>query len=81
MAYFYPQDSDMASRAPELLDMLLTWSWEVITSNMVKASGLTIGILKSLYPKANLDVAGEGFVATCKEDEATDLVQSFVEMS
>jgi hypothetical protein len=58
-----------------LLDMLLTHSREVILSNMWKASSLTLGILKSLYPRADLDAAGEGFAATCSEDEANKLVE------
>jgi hypothetical protein len=79
VAYFYPQDSDTVAWVPELLDMLPARSREVITSNMRKASRLTLGILKSLYPKADLDVAGEGFTATCSKDEVADLVQSFME--
>jgi hypothetical protein len=79
VAYFYPQNSDTTSRAPELLDMLPTRSREVITSNMRKASTLTLGILKSLYPKVDIDPAGEGFATTCSKEEATDLVQSFLE--
>jgi hypothetical protein len=59
--------------------MLAARSREVITSNMRKASSLTLRILKSLYPKANLDATGEGFTATCSEEEATDLVQIFME--
>jgi hypothetical protein len=59
--------------------MLAARSREVITSNMRKASSLTLRILKSLYLKANLDAAGEGFTATCSEEEATNLVQSFME--
>jgi hypothetical protein len=31
--------------------------------------------LKSLYPRANLDAAGEGFAVTCTEEEATKLVE------
>jgi hypothetical protein len=58
-----------------LLDMLPTHSREVILSNMRKASSLTLGILKSLYPRADLDAAGEGFAATCSEDEANKLVE------
>jgi hypothetical protein len=46
---------------------------------MRKASSLTLGILKSLYPKAELDAAGKGFAPTCTEDETADLVQSFLE--
>jgi hypothetical protein len=58
----------------KLLDKLRTPSREVIASNMRKASSLTLGILKSLYLKADLDATGEGFVATCLEEEAADLV-------
>jgi hypothetical protein len=57
-----------------LLDMLRTQSQETITSNMGNASSLTLGILKSLYPWANLGVAGEGFEAICTEEEAGELV-------
>jgi hypothetical protein len=42
---------------------------------MRKASSLTLGIFKSLYPRANLDVVGEGFAATCSVDKATKLVE------
>jgi HEPN domain-containing protein len=76
IAYFYPQDLDSA---PELLDMLMTRSREVIIFNLRKASSLTLGILKSLYPRAELDAVGEGFATSYTEEEADDLVQSFVE--
>jgi hypothetical protein len=46
---------------------------------MRKASSLTLRILKSLYPKVELDIAGEGFVATYMEEEDGDLIQSFIE--
>jgi hypothetical protein len=36
---------------------------------------LTLGILKSLYPQADLDAVSEGFVATCSEEEALKLVK------
>jgi hypothetical protein len=55
--------------------MLPTQSQKIIFSNMRKA---TLRILKSLYSKADLDAAGEGFVATCTEDEEIDLVQGFL---
>jgi hypothetical protein len=57
------------------LDRLLTRSREVILSNMRKASGLTLRILKSLYPSADLDAAGEGFTETCYEDEANKPIE------
>jgi hypothetical protein len=67
VAYFYHQEPDLVSRAPEVLDMMSTRSWEVIITNMRKASSLTLGILKPLYPRDDLDVAGEGFAASCTE--------------
>jgi hypothetical protein len=75
VAYFYPEDSDSVARAPTLLDMLLTHSRKVILSNMRKAPSLTLRILMSLYPQADLGAEGEGFTATCSEDEANKLVE------
>jgi hypothetical protein len=42
---------------------------------MWQSTSLTLIILKSLYPWANLDVAGEGFAVTCSDDEAPKLVE------
>jgi hypothetical protein len=42
---------------------------------MRKTSSLTLGILKSLYPQADLDAAGKGFTTTCSKDEANKLVE------
>jgi hypothetical protein len=78
VAYFYPDDSDSTARAPVLLDGLSIRSREVILSNMRKASSLTLGILKCLYPWANLDTVGEGFTVTCTEDEANRLVENSI---
>jgi hypothetical protein len=36
---------------------------------------LTLCILKSLYPWADLDAAGEGFAVTCSDEEALKLVE------
>jgi hypothetical protein len=77
--YFYLTHSDAMQRAPELLDSLPTRSREVIQTNMLKASSLTLGILKSLYPRADLDAAGEGFAATCSDEEANELVKGFLD--
>jgi hypothetical protein len=81
VAYFYPWDldSDSAARAPMLLDMMPTQSREIIISNMRKASNLTLGIFKSLYPQADLDAAGEAFAATCIKEEAEKLVEDSVD--
>jgi hypothetical protein len=42
---------------------------------MLQSVSLTLGILKSLYPRTDLDVAGEGFAATCNDEEALKLVE------
>jgi hypothetical protein len=76
MVYFYPDDPTLAARAPVLLDELSTRSRVVILANMRKAVSLTHGILKSLFPWADLDAAGECFVATCTEDEANQLIEN-----
>jgi hypothetical protein len=42
---------------------------------------LTPRILKSLYPKADLGAASEGFAMTCTEEEANELVRGFHKMT
>jgi hypothetical protein len=42
---------------------------------MRQSVSLTLGILMSLYARANLDVAGEGFVVTCSDEEVLKLVE------
>jgi hypothetical protein len=81
VAYFYPDDPASVTRAPVLLDGLPTRSREVILANMRKASSLTLGILKSLYPRSDLDAVGEGFAATCTEDKANKLVEDSIVMT
>jgi hypothetical protein len=49
-------------------------SWELIKKQMLMASSLTLGVLKSLYPHANLDVAGEGFAKDCDQAQAAQLI-------
>jgi hypothetical protein len=73
--FFYPDDSASAARAPQLLDGLSTRFREVILANMTQLASLTLGILKLLYPRDNLDVAGEGFASTYNEDEANKLME------
>jgi hypothetical protein len=43
--------------------------------NMRQSVSLTPGILMSLYPWADLDAAGEGFAATCTNEEDLKLVE------
>jgi hypothetical protein len=49
----------------------------VILANMRQSVSLTLGILKFLYHRADLDVVGEGFAATCCDEEALKLVEDF----
>jgi hypothetical protein len=42
---------------------------------MKQAASLTLGILKSLYPRADLDAAGDDFAVTCIGGEALKLVE------
>jgi hypothetical protein len=42
---------------------------------MKQAMSLTLGILKSLYPRANLDGVGDIFAVMCTDEEALKLVE------
>jgi hypothetical protein len=59
-----------------MLDSLPTRSRVTILTNVRQSVSLTLGILMSLYPRANLDVSGEGFTATCSDEEALKLVEN-----
>jgi hypothetical protein len=75
IAFFYPGESSFGARAPQMLDSLLTRSHEIILTNMRQSVSLTLRILKSLYPQADLEVAGEGFAVTCSDEEAIKLIE------
>jgi hypothetical protein len=77
--YFYPKHSDAVQRTPELLDSLPTRSREMVQTNMLKACNLTLAILKSLYPRVDLEAAGEEFAVICSDEEAKDLVKNFLD--
>jgi hypothetical protein len=64
-----------------MLDSLPTRSQEIIFANMKQSASLTLRILKSLYPCADLDVVGEGFVATCSDNEALKLIEDSTMMA
>jgi hypothetical protein len=74
-SFFYPSDSSTITQAPQMLDSLPTRSREIILTNMKQLASLTLRILKSLHPRANLEAAGEGFTATCNDEEALKLVE------
>jgi hypothetical protein len=56
-------------------------SWEIILTNMRQSTSLTLGILKSLYPRADLDSIGEGFAVTCSDKEVLRLVEDSAVMA
>jgi hypothetical protein len=58
-----------------MLDSLLTRYQENILTNMRQLTSLTLGILKSLYPQTNLDMASMGFTATCNDEDALKLIE------
>jgi hypothetical protein len=61
-----------------MLDNLLTRPQENILANMKQLVSLTLGILMSLYPRADLDAPGEGFAATCSDEEDSKLIEDSV---
>jgi hypothetical protein len=75
VAFFYPSDSSAAAWASQMLDSTPTQSQEVMHANMKQSASLTLGILMSLYPWANLDAVGEDFMATCSEEKGLKLVE------
>jgi hypothetical protein len=74
IAFFYPGESSAAMCTPKMLDSLTTRSQEIILANMKQSASLALGILKSLYHWADLDVVGEGFAVTCSNEEALKLI-------
>jgi hypothetical protein len=61
-----------------MLDGLPTRSQEIILANMRQSMSLSLGIWKFLYPRADLDTMGKGFVATCSDEEALKLVNDSI---
>jgi hypothetical protein len=74
IAFFYPGESSTRTHAPHMLDSLPSRSREIILANMKQSASITLRILKFLYPRANLDVAGEGFIVTCSDEEALKFI-------
>jgi hypothetical protein len=81
VAFFYPDGSSSGTRAPQMLDSLLTRSREIILANMRQSASLTLSILKSLYPRADLDATDEGFAVICSDEEALVLVEDSTVMA
>jgi hypothetical protein len=75
VSFFYRKDPSSESRTSQLLDGLPNLCREVIPANMKQSASLTLGILMSLYPQADLDASGDGFAVTCTNEEALKLVK------
>jgi hypothetical protein len=75
VSFFYLGESSFAICTPLILDSLPNRSQEIILANMRQLASLTLGILKSLYPRADFDAAGEGFAVTCTDEDALKLVE------
>jgi hypothetical protein len=76
VSFFYLKDPSSDARTLQLLDGLSNRCQEVILTNMKQSTSLTLRILKSLYPRADLDAAGDGFAVTCNGEEALKLMDS-----
>jgi hypothetical protein len=73
IAFFYLGESSTGTRTPQMMDNLTSRSRETTLTNMKQSVCLTLGILKSLYPRADLDRVGEGFAVKCSDEEALKL--------
>jgi hypothetical protein len=81
VAFFYPRGVLFRDPMPQMLDNLSTRSREIILANMRQSTSLILGILKSLYPRTDLDTAGEGFAVTCSDEEALKLIEDSIVMA
>jgi hypothetical protein len=81
VAFFHPDDPSLAAQAQQLVDGLSTRSRELFLTNMRQLAGLTLGILMTLYPQAELDAAGEDFAVTYTDEEASKLVEDSTVMA
>jgi hypothetical protein len=77
VAFFYPGMFSFEKRT----QMLDSCRYEIILTNMRQSTCLTLRILKSLYPRADLEAAGEGFTVTCSDEEALKLVDDSAVMA
>jgi hypothetical protein len=75
VTYFNPGESSSNTHPPLMVDSLPSRSRDIILASMRQSVSLTLGILKSLYPRADLDAAGDQFAVTCSDEEALKLVE------
>ena len=80
LEYFHPNVEVTDSDLPRLLDLLPARVRGSIKTAFVKASTLTLGILKSQFPNAVLDGVADGWAATVDRDKAEQLMASFREV-
>ena len=62
---------------PRLLATLPARVRGCVKMALIKAGSLTLGIMKSLYPKATLDIVTEGWAVGTIEEKALELMDSF----
>ena len=77
LGFFYSEAELSDSEVPRLLYSLPGRVRGYLKMALVKASSLTLGILKSRYPKASLDVVAEGWAAGTSLAEAEETTRSF----
>jgi hypothetical protein len=75
VAFYSLSESSSGEHAPQMLDSLSTRCREIFLTNMRQLMSLTLRILKSLYPRADLDMTGKGFTVTCSDGEALKLIE------
>jgi hypothetical protein len=75
VSFFYPKDPSSDARTPQLINVLPNRCQDANLVNMKQAVSLILSILKSLYPRADLDVAGDGFAVTCTGEESLKLMK------
>jgi hypothetical protein len=75
VSFFYPKDPSSDAGTPQLINVLPNRCQDANLVNMKQAVSLTLSILKSLYPRADLDVAGDGFAVTCTGEESLKLMK------
>jgi hypothetical protein len=80
LGYLYPGADISDSDIPRLLDALPARVRGCVKMAFVRASSFTLGILKSFFPNASLDVVADGWAATVDRNKARELVASFREI-
>jgi hypothetical protein len=80
IVFFYLGESSTGMHAPQIVESLPTRSQEIILANMKQSASLTLEILNSLYPQANLDTTDEGLAVTYSNEEPLKLIEDSIVM-